>query len=241
MVILVQKGKPVTNLYTQKQVTKLADDNGFSTAASKYAGAIAMCETLTFINGKQFCDFDLVGDQNLANSTWGYSYSAWQIRSLRADKGTGQGRDEDMLKDPAYAARMAFSIYKGAGYKWTAWSTYNSGAYLGFMGSDPVAAVPAGSYRVTGGDTLTKIALKTGGYRWQDIALANHIPSPYVIYPGQVLLLPDFPHTVVRGESLTSIATRYGSNLTVQHLADYNHTTLTSILSIGQVLNIPRI
>jgi LysM repeat protein len=229
------------NYMTQAQVTALADANGFSSAAAKIAGAIAMTETLTFLNGKQYCDFAQVGDKNLANDVWGYSYSAWQIRSLRADKGTGSFRDEDALQASyAFAARAAFDIYKNAGYKWTPWSTYNSGAYLGFLLDTPEAQVPAGSYRVTGGDTLTRIGNKTG-YAWRDIAAVNRIKDPYVIYPGQVLLLPDFPHTVVYRETLTSIAAKYGNDLTAQKLADYNDIAIDSKLLVGTVLKVPRL
>lgn len=230
----------MTNLMTQKEVTALARANGFTAKASVTAGAIAMTETLTFLNGKQYCDFDLVGDQRLADDVWGYSYSAWQIRSLRADKGTGRLRDEEQLRDPAFAARSAYAIYKGRDYRWVDWSTYNSGAYLGFMGDDPVAAVPVGTYRVTGGDSLSKIGSRQG-YRWQDIATVNHIKSPYTIYPGQVLLLPDFSHTITRGETLTSIAAKYGTNLTAARLAEYNQLPLNGKLSVGQTVKIPRI
>lgn len=231
----------MTNLFTQANVTLLARTAGLTDAASKVAGAIAMAETLTYKDGHQFCDFDLVGDQNLANFTWGYSYSAWQVRSLRAEKGTGGIRDEDQLRNPEFAAHSMVAIYRGGGaYSWKPWSTYNSGAYLGFMGSDPAAAVPPGSYRVVGGDSLSRIGTKLS-YRWQDIATVNHIVSPYTIFPGQVLLLPDFPHEVAYRETFTSIAAKYGANLTAQHLADYNHIAVDSVLTMGQMLKVPRI
>jgi len=242
-VIIVQReATPVESdtLMTQKQVTALARANGFSEKASKIAGAIAMAETHTITGGKSYCDFDKVGDQRLADDTWGYSYSAWQIRSLRADKGTGMGRDEDRLKDPEYAAEMAYVIYRARGYRWTDWSTYNGGAYLSFLLDSPEAVVPAGTTRVQPGDGLIRIGTRTG-YPWRDIAKANNLRDPYKINLGQVLLLPDFPHTVTRGETLTSVAAKYGTNLTPDRLAEYNNLALTAKLTIGQTINIPRI
>jgi LysM repeat protein len=230
----------MTNLKTQAQCTALAKAAGFSDAASKKAGAIAMCEALTFVSGKQYSDFDIVGDQNLATDTWGYSYGGWQVRSLRAQKGTGGIRDEDELADPEFNAASAFAIYKSAGYSFKPWSTFNSGAYLGFLQDSPEAVVPAGSYRVTGGDTLSRIGSRLG-YAWRDIAKVNRIVDPYTIYPGQVLLMPDFPHTVVSGDTLTNIASKYGSNLTATRLAEYNGLSLGSTLQIGQVIKVPRL
>lgn len=230
----------MTNLYTQAQVAILARGAGLTLAASKIAAAIAMCEGMSIIKGVQYSDFDLVGDQKLADETWGYSYGGWQVRSLRDQKGTGGLRDEDQLPNPEFNAKAMYAIYKGAGYSWRAWSTYNSGAYLGFMGDDPAAAVPAGSYRVTGGDSLSKIGTKTG-YDWHQIATVNRIVSPYTIYPGKVLLLPDFPHVVAPRETLTTIASKYGSNLTAAHLAEYNGLAVDAVLELGSTLKVPRL
>lgn len=46
------------------------------------------------------------------------------------------------------------------------------------------------TYTVKSGDTLSGIGQKTGK-NWKDIANLNGIKSPYVIYPGQVLKLPN--------------------------------------------------
>ncbi|MFI0723824.1 LysM peptidoglycan-binding domain-containing protein [Streptomyces sp. NPDC021224] len=51
------------------------------------------------------------------------------------------------------------------------------------------------TYTVKKGDTLIGIARHhkvTGG--WKGIAARNHITSPYIIHPGQVLQLPHAPH-----------------------------------------------
>ena len=48
-------------------------------------------------------------------------------------------------------------------------------------------------YKVASGDTLTKIATSLLGdkERWQEIAYINSLSTPYVIFPGQILLIPD--------------------------------------------------
>lgn len=55
-------------------------------------------------------------------------------------------------------------------------------------------------YTVEAGDSLSTIARDVLGdlTRWQEIASANKLAAPYVIYPGQVLQLPD-PGTITLG------------------------------------------
>lgn len=224
------------NLYSQSQVTQLCVSVGFSVANAKIAGAIAMAETNTFVDGKQFCDFGKIGDQALADNTWGFSYGAFQVRSLRAQKGTGQFRDEVRLPDPAFNCKSALRIFNESGF--FPWSTYNSGAYKGFLKED--FPVPLGTYRVTGGDSLFKIGL-AAGYDWQSIALTNNITAPYTIFPGQTLLLPDFPYKVVSGDTLTGIVKRLANNQTVAYVASYNHLADPNKISVGQALKIPRL
>lgn len=71
---------------------------------------------------------DAVGDVSLADDKWGPSIGLWQIRSLRAQTGTGQSRDANRLPDPAFNARSMWEI-SGGGQSWGPWSVYTSGAY----------------------------------------------------------------------------------------------------------------
>ena len=64
----------------------------------------------------------------LEDATWGPSVGLWQIRSLRAERGTGKVRDVTRLKRPAFNARSMASI-SGKGKNFSPWSTYTSGAY----------------------------------------------------------------------------------------------------------------
>jgi LysM repeat protein len=44
-------------------------------------------------------------------------------------------------------------------------------------------------HEVRPGDTLFKISLRYG-VNWMDIAAANNLQPPYLIYPGQMLVIP---------------------------------------------------
>ncbi len=127
-----------------------------------------------------------MGDKDLANDIWGYSYGGFQIRSLRAEKGTGGWRDEDRLLVPRFNARAARAIKRSSG--WGAWSTYSSGMYKAYL--QDLYPPPPNTYVVLGGDTLSGIASSFGTFTWEDLARANSIHSPYSIFIGQKLTLP---------------------------------------------------
>lgn len=82
-----------------------------------------------------------MGDTTIQTSTWGPSIGLWQIRSLKADQGTGRTRDAARLKDPAFNARSMYEISNG-GSDWSPWSVYTSGAYRANL--DTVAAATSG-------------------------------------------------------------------------------------------------
>lgn len=176
----------MTNLFTQEEVRKLARAAGFSYRNARIASAIAMCEAAATQDNQPFADFDLVGDRDLANEKWGYSYGGFQIRSLRADYGTGRTRDAARLLDPEFNVRSARTIKLSQG--WNAWSVYTSGMYKAYL--QDMYPPPPNTYVVVSGDTLSKIgAMK--GIAWQDLARWNNIHYPYTIYIGQKILLKE--------------------------------------------------
>lgn len=100
------------------------------------------------------------------------------------------------------------------------------------------------TYTVQPGDTLSGIAIENGT---TSLALAreNNLSNPDRIYVGQQLLIPEAggtptgtssTHTVKNGESLSTIAARYG--MTVAELAAANGITNTNVIYIGTRLNI---
>jgi hypothetical protein len=105
---------------TPSVVYQLARSVGLDPAQAATATAIAMAES-----GLRT---DAVGDAGIQTATWGPSIGLWQIRSLKADRGTGRARDADRLTDPQHNARAMYEI-SGGGTNWRPWSVFTSGKY----------------------------------------------------------------------------------------------------------------
>lgn len=109
----------------------------------------------------------------------------------------------------------------------------------------PVEPPPTGTtYVVQPGDNLFRIGLKFGT-SWVQIAEANGIVNPNQIYVGQVLKIPaaqpgpqpNFTHLVQPGETLYSIAAKYG--VPWQAVAAANNISAPYTVYAGQSLVIP--
>lgn len=115
------------------------------------------------------------------------------------------------------------------------------------------AGVPQMTYRVQAGDTVSHIALRTGS-SISSIIAANALDARGFIRAGQMLKVPSAAgtpaataaavsaptaatHTVVKGETLTRIAARYGT--TVRALVAANALPSADRIAIGQVLRLP--
>ncbi|MER2600265.1 MAG: LysM peptidoglycan-binding domain-containing protein [Caldilineales bacterium] len=115
----------------------------------------------------------------------------------------------------------------------------------------------ATSHTVAAGETLSSIAAAYG-ITLEALAAANGIANPSLIYVGQILAVPSgeteaeavgpqappqpaIPRTIVHsvrsGDTLRSIAARYGVSLTA--LAAANHITHSSTPQVGDRLIIP--
>lgn len=177
-------------ILTQSEIETILIDLGMKEANARIGGAIALCEAPAGKSdtGEFQANFGAVGDQELANDKWGYSYGGFQIRSLRAQKGTGGIRDEEALIRPRFNCRSAIVIKRDTG--WSAWSTYNSGMYKAYL--QDIYPPPPNTYVVMGGDTITGIAaaISGGAWTWEDLARVNNLHTPYTIYIGQYLTLP---------------------------------------------------
>ena len=104
------------------------------------------------------------------------------------------------------------------------------------------------AYTVQPGDTLSAIAVRYNTTVSQLVTL-NNIQNPNLIYVGQVLEintdgdntsdLHDTSHTlyrVVRGDTLSSIAVRYGT--TVTQLVELNNIQNPNLIYVGEILRI---
>lgn len=171
-------------IFTQTQVRQMLVDIGMTPRNSRIGAAIAMCEAPSFDAETPSADFSLVGDIELANDIWGYSYGGFQIRSLRSQTGTGGVRDADQLLRPLFNCRSAKTIHNDVG--WKAWSTFTSGQYQAYL--QDIYPPPPNTYIVLAGDTLTGIAQRLG-MDWEELARLNNLHAPYTIYIGQRLLL----------------------------------------------------
>ena len=60
---------------------------------------------------------DRPGDTTITDKTWGPSIGAWQIRSVWAQRGTGQTRDPDRLATPEGNADATVALYESAKQK----------------------------------------------------------------------------------------------------------------------------
>jgi len=126
--------------------------------------------------------------------------------------------------------------------------------------------VPEGlpvEYQVKKGDDLWKIAenFYGSGYNWVDIAQANNLSNPNIIYVDQMLTIPrtavikplaaemtafgpvidGSEYVVEKGDHLWGIAVRaYGDGYQWTRLAQANKITSPDIINPGDVLTIPR-
>ena len=115
---------------------------------------------------------------------------------------------------------------------------------------EPLVVQTTNNYIVKPGDCLSKIGSQLG-VNWRDIANANGITSPYVIYVGQNLIIPGAAtgstpapqpsnngttYTVKSGDTLSGIAAKFGT--TYQKIAAENGIANPNIIHPGQVLKI---
>lgn len=122
---------------TATDIYKLSRAAGLSVADSVVAVAIGLAES----SG----DDTAIGDVNLENDTWGPSVGIWQIRTLKAETGSGSNRDINALKgNPARQAQAMFDI-SASGSNWSPWTVYNKGTYQQYLKQAETAAAATGA------------------------------------------------------------------------------------------------
>ncbi len=111
--------------------------------------------------------------------------------------------------------------------------------------SAPVSAAGSSTYRVVAGDTLASIAARFG-VSISGLASVNHIANPNVIEVGQSLVISgssgssgsssSSSYTVVSGDTLASIAARYG--VSVSSIASANHIADPNLIYVGETISV---
>jgi peptidoglycan DL-endopeptidase CwlS len=131
--------------------------------------------------------------------------------------------------------------------------------YTIYPGQSLVIPAASGCHEPDSGSSDTKYVVKPGdnlvliggdlGVPWDQIAEANCIPAPYLIYPGQSLLIPQpsgcgdsesqgTPYTVQAGDDLSTIGQHFG--VPWEEIADANCVSPPYLIYPGQVLSIPQ-
>jgi len=119
------------------QIYTLLLQGGFSPDKARLMTAIAQAESAR--------NPGAIGDVALENAKWGPSVGLFQVRTLKAETGTGSDRDiQRLLNNPAEQVKAALNI-SGDGNNLRPWSTFTSGAYLKFLDEPLQAGVPVPS------------------------------------------------------------------------------------------------
>ena len=113
----------------------------------------------------------------------------------------------------------------------------------GLSAPAPAPSTPAsGTYTVQSGDTLSGIAAQYGT-SWQTLQQLNGIADPNLIYPGQVLKVPDgapsqsvTTYTIQSGDTLSGIAAKYGTS--VSDLVALNGIANPDVIYAGQTIRV---
>lgn len=123
------------------------------------------------------------------------------------------------------------------------------------------------TYTVQSGDDLWDISVKNynTGYNWVDLAKANNITDPNMIYAGQKLVIPQVTpivpqtnissgekgsttasnvpekYTIVHGDNLWTIAVKvYNNGYKWSEIAQANNLSDPNLIHAGNVLKLPR-
>ena len=132
------------------------------------------------------------------------------------------------------------------------------------VSKEQAAKIQPKTYTVKSGDYLWSIAEKIygSGYNWVDLAKANNLENPGVLYAGTKLIVPDVTpklitvqvnptqvqnpitgstYTVVKGDFLWDIAVRaYGDGYQWVKIAKANNLVNPNLIFSGNVLNLSR-
>jgi hypothetical protein len=144
------------------QAYALARQAGFDPASAVIAAAVGMAESGLNTGAR--------GDVGLQTDYWGPSVGLMQIRTVKSQTGTGGDRDISRVNDPLQNMIAAYDIsHKGKDF--SAWTTYNNGAFRQFLGQSGAAAGTGGATAATGASWLGALTPDSLGEKVKGIAL----------------------------------------------------------------------
>jgi len=122
-------------------------------------------------------------------------------------------------------------------------SDLKPGATITIYNARPISRATIAHYTVAQGDDLWKIA-NLYGLNPVTIAVANDLPGDYLIYPGQVLIIPPADgilYTVQAGDTVESIAEAYNVAPDVIRNFPFNNLGGSQVVQAGQQILIPTV
>lgn len=190
----------------------------------------------TYLNEDIKTDYSIWVAQWAAECTYEGAYGIWQFGGetnlIRTNKVAGVVCDQDyMIVDyPTIIIEKEMNGYGNSN------GGNNSGSEE--SSNDNIESTVTINYVVKEGDTLSSIA-SIYGTTYEYIASLNGISNPNLIYPGQVLKIEvskgdDIYYTVKSGDTLSSIALKYG--VSYQTLVSINGISNPNLIYPGQVL-----
>lgn len=205
---------------------------GASLSGSDGAGHVAIVERV-------------ISDTEILTSESGYGASKpfWTQVRKKGNGNWGQGSGYKFLGfiyNPAPCCQSSASISSAA-------------EISGCSNGTSTGTSTGTTHVVRQGETLFSIAAKYGT-TYQQLAAYNDLNNPRLILVGQKIKIPgtiagstsatsgsstggEIVHVVKKGESLFSIATKYGT--TFQQLASYNNISNPRLIMVGQKIKIP--
>jgi hypothetical protein len=117
---------------TTAEIYGAARAAGLSVPSAVIATAVALAES----GG----DDSILGDTTIQTGTWGPSVGVWQIRTLKAEYGTGSDRDLLALKGNVARQAQAMRNISSGGTNWTPWTVYTKGTYQQYLGQAQTAS-----------------------------------------------------------------------------------------------------
>lgn len=115
------------HLISREEISDAVIKAGFVGEAQNIMVALAYAEGQA--------DLACESDWDLANNTWGGSIGLWQVRSLKAETGTGSCRDIEALRslDINFQARCAWEISGNGKNNFRPWAAYTRGLYKKYL------------------------------------------------------------------------------------------------------------